>query len=123
MVEHYAIGEFLFPFPIIALMNEADLPRGDWTVTILSDAEGRRFIALFSDEDLARRFVQQIGKIDNSPAEIYEHAVFSRILTLAQKSGVTHVAFDPTLQPSAHSAHAFRATIQEVIDAFGRGPA
>jgi hypothetical protein len=55
---------------------------------------------LFTDEDLARRYIEEIGSPDRVPFAIRDDETLLSLLQLADSSGITHVAIDTPAAPN-----------------------
>jgi hypothetical protein len=64
------------------------------TAIVSGSTKNRRFIAVFTDEDLAERFVAQQGSLDFIPAKILSAAEYVGLLETWPRTGFTHVAYD-----------------------------
>jgi hypothetical protein len=72
-----------------------DLVVNSATAVVGGGPKNCRFIAVFTDEDLAERFVAEQGKLDLVPVKICSPADYIGLLEGWTRAGVVHVVYDP----------------------------
>jgi hypothetical protein len=92
------------------------------TAVISGQTETRRFIAVFSDKDLAERFIAQQESTDLVPAKIRNPAEYVSILERWGQAGFTHVAYDlGKLGTPARFMFPIARAIDEIKRLYGMG--
>jgi hypothetical protein len=62
---------------------------------------GGKFVAVFTDEDLAERFIRQTCReSESATGAIADADAFSGFLRVMQSAGYTHVVLDPSGKPA-----------------------
>ena len=88
---------------------------GSTTAVVSGSTKNRRFIAVFTDDDRAERFVAQQGSPDLVPAKIRSAAEYVGLLEGWAAAGFTHIAYDP-----GDKGTRFKVPIERGIDEIRR---
>jgi hypothetical protein len=89
--------EFVFSFPVwtVAKQGAPDVPAGGHL------PGGVKFIVMFTDEDLADRFITATGReTDGLATSVDDPVTFLGMLDLWHKDGYTHLVLDPSGRPA-----------------------
>jgi hypothetical protein len=113
---------FRFSLPVWTIVIDSEMHRGlPGAVSVMESPIYGLLLALFTDEDLASRFIEDAGPESRSPLRISDRRQLRALLEAFVLIGVSHVGIDcpPLANPRNETGR--YPTIQQIIDIVGPG--
>jgi hypothetical protein len=108
-----APGMFYADYPLWTLYDAA-LGQGKAGIPQINGPNMEPFLAIFTDVDLAKRFIEDLRRPDVEPVALREPKAVLAILEHFQQKGIKHVGLDFSFHPGGVHLHPIGEFIEDV---------